>query len=81
VISNKVTDHAEAAFRQSELGEALVGHIMHSGSLRTAERSDPRWPITAHRAFPPAQRARLANRPWVSTRPSARRAPLEVTVA
>ena len=41
VIGNKVTDHADAAFLHSELGEALLGHIMHSSWVRAAERGDP----------------------------------------
>jgi CO dehydrogenase maturation factor len=40
VIGNKVTDHADVAFLQRALGEALVGHVMHSSWVRAAERGD-----------------------------------------
>ncbi len=41
VIGNKVTDHADVAFLQRELGEALLGHVMHSSWVRAAERDEP----------------------------------------
>jgi CO dehydrogenase maturation factor len=41
VVGNKVTDHADVAFLRSELGEALLGYVMHSSWVRAAERGDP----------------------------------------
>jgi CO dehydrogenase maturation factor len=41
VVGNKVTDHADAAFLRSELGDALLGHVVHSSWVRAAERGDP----------------------------------------
>ncbi|HET9258333.1 MAG TPA: ATP-binding protein [Pseudonocardiaceae bacterium] len=40
-IGNKVTDHADAAYLRSELGEVLLGNVAHSSWVRAAERGDP----------------------------------------
>ena len=41
VVGNKVTDHADADFLRSELGEVLLGHVVYSSWVRAAERGDP----------------------------------------
>jgi CO dehydrogenase maturation factor len=56
VIGNKVTDDADADFLGAELGDALLGHVVHSGWIRAAERGDP--PPFA--ALEPSIRATLA---------------------
>ncbi|MGH3821567.1 MAG: ATP-binding protein [Pseudonocardiaceae bacterium] len=56
VVGNKVTDHADAAFLRSELGEALLGHVAHSSWVRAAERGDP----PSFGALEPSIRAILA---------------------
>jgi CO dehydrogenase maturation factor len=56
VIGNKVVDQTDAAFLHSELGEALLGHVVHSSWIRAAERGDP----PPFSALQPSIRATLA---------------------
>jgi CO dehydrogenase maturation factor len=41
VVGNKIADESDAAFLTDAMGDALLGHVAHSGWVRAAERGDP----------------------------------------